>query len=376
MNHTTVVKKIDENMEAMHLLIHIGCQEKYAETQKKHEKQGTILSEAFKMKSKLLVQIESELEECLKDRTEDMKYYFGRENKDGLNVGQMALLWNEYFTKVNFNFDSWLKELQTMPEEEYCKKYSEHLMEYEAIVLEDVEKEELAKDPLSVIKQIMDMNISDEEKWKLQNIFLNPTKHRENVLELMQLAKKVMKKHEKEIDTITELFGEYWTKKLEQVNLLDFLRTEMGLDLDENPLGTTIMPSVFLPRTLNIFASGRSGKIESGYLIRIGVFFDDSFGITRKADGAEYVEEAIKNLKLLSDKSKFEILSYIKDKRAYGSELAKQLNLTTATISHHMSALLNAGLIILEKEETKIYYRANTEEIEKLLRYCENTLVK
>ena len=375
MNHTVVVRKIDENMEAMHLLIHIGCQEKYAETQKKHEKQGTILSEAFKIKTKLLVQIESELEECLKDRTEDMKYYFGRENKDGLNVGQMTLLWNEYFTKVNFNFDSWLNELQTMPEEEYCKKYSEHLMEYEAIVFENTEEEELAKDSLSVIKQIMEMNISDEEKWKLQNIFLNPTKHRDTVLELMQLAKKVMKKHEKELYTITELFGEYWTKKLEQVKLLDFLRTELGLNLDENPLGTTVMPSVFLPKTLNVFASGKGGTIESGYIIRIGIFFDDSFGIVRKT-GEEYVEEAVKNLKLLSDRSKFEILSYIKDKRAYGSELAKQLNLTTATISHHMSALLNAGLIILEKEETKIYYKANTEEIEKLLRYCENTLVK
>ena len=55
--------------------------------------------------------------------------------------------------------------------------------------------------------------------------------------------------------------------------------------------------------------------------------------------------------------------------------MAKQLNLTTATIAHHMSALLNAGLVRIEKEETKIFYRANTAEIEKLLKYCENTLL-
>ena len=77
-----------------------------------------------------------------------------------------------------------------------------------------------------------------------------------------------------------------------------------------------------------------------------------------------------KVLKLLSDRSKLEILSYIKNKKAYGSELAKQLNLTNATVSHHMSGLVNAGLVIMEKEDTKIYYRANIEEISEVLNSC------
>lgn len=49
--------------------------------------------------------------------------------------------------------------------------------------------------------------------------------------------------------------------------------------------------------------------------------------------------------KILSDKSKFEILKYIWNRRAYGGEL--------------------------EKEDNKIYYRADKKELGRILRYCE-----
>lgn len=83
---------------------------------------------------------------------------------------------------------------------------------------------------------------------------------------------------------------------------------------------------------------------------------------------------ALEVLKLLSDRSKFEILSYIRDKSAYGSELAKHLDLTTATISHHMGGLLGKGLVELEKENNRIFYRANTEEIAEVLSWCQRVL--
>ena len=57
-------------------------------------------------------------------------------------------------------------------------------------------------------------------------------------------------------------------------------------------------------------------------------------------------DELITALKLLGDKSKFEILRTVKDEGAYGAQLAKQMGLTTATISHHVNALLNRRLVL------------------------------
>ena len=75
-------------------------------------------------------------------------------------------------------------------------------------------------------------------------------------------------------------------------------------------------------------------------------------------------------LKLLADKSKFQILAHVRDEAAYGSELAKRLELTTATVSHHMNALLAAGLVEVRHVENRVYYTANKEALKEVLEYC------
>lgn len=73
------------------------------------------------------------------------------------------------------------------------------------------------------------------------------------------------------------------------------------------------------------------------------------------------MEAMLDALKVLSDKSKFKILSFLKDKRSYGAEIAKQLNLSTPTISYPMQALLNAGFVGFEKENNRLYYHVDKE---------------
>jgi DNA-binding transcriptional ArsR family regulator len=76
----------------------------------------------------------------------------------------------------------------------------------------------------------------------------------------------------------------------------------------------------------------------------------------------------LEGLKALSDKSKLSILSHIRDKRSYGQALAKETGLSTATISHHMSALINCGFIRLERVENRIYYQMDKENLNRFLK--------
>ena len=87
-------------------------------------------------------------------------------------------------------------------------------------------------------------------------------------------------------------------------------------------------------------------------------------------------EKVMAIMKLLADKSKFQILSATVDAPAYGSQLANVLGLTTATISHHTSALLEQNLLTLDKVDTKIYYRANPIMIRAIIQYLQKTLLK
>lgn len=81
----------------------------------------------------------------------------------------------------------------------------------------------------------------------------------------------------------------------------------------------------------------------------------------------EYIlDEIVPVLKVLGDKSKAEILLYIKDRPAYGSEIAKQFSLTTATVSHHMNKLLQLRLIQAELRDGRVYYQARKEVLQEL----------
>ena len=98
--------------------------------------------------------------------------------------------------------------------------------------------------------------------------------------------------------------------------------------------------------------------LEDGYY---GLLWD-------KMMEAASCEESSKELmavrmKALGDKSKLEILLLLKEKKYYSQEIARQLNLTPATISYHMDVLSSVGFVTIEKQDKKIYYGLNRDTI-------------
>ena len=87
------------------------------------------------------------------------------------------------------------------------------------------------------------------------------------------------------------------------------------------------------------------------------------------------VDTICTSLKLFSDKSKFEILCYVSRQCAYGAQIAKELQLTTPTISYHMQALMNAGFIKFRKENNRLYYSLNREYLEEFLEMTKQKLL-
>ena len=65
--------------------------------------------------------------------------------------------------------------------------------------------------------------------------------------------------------------------------------------------------------------------------------------------------------KALSDKTRREILTLLKDEgRLSAGDIASHFNMTQATVSHHLSILTSAGLIVDDKQGKYIYYEINT----------------
>lgn len=76
--------------------------------------------------------------------------------------------------------------------------------------------------------------------------------------------------------------------------------------------------------------------------------------------------------KALSDPTRREILSLLKEKRMSAGEIVAKFNMTGATISHHLSILKDAGLVRVEREGTFIYYEINLSIVEEIFAWFSN----
>lgn len=72
-------------------------------------------------------------------------------------------------------------------------------------------------------------------------------------------------------------------------------------------------------------------------------------------------------LKALSDPVRRDILNILKNGRLSAGEIAKHFDLSAATISHHLSILKKAGLIVETKYKNYIYYDINVSVFEEVM---------
>ncbi len=89
--------------------------------------------------------------------------------------------------------------------------------------------------------------------------------------------------------------------------------------------------------------------------------------LLQHALGREEADELAGALKALADPARLRLLSLIQaqpDGEACVCHLVEPLGLSQATVSHHLKALLNAGLVAREQRGSWAYYRVEPEALE------------
>ena len=76
--------------------------------------------------------------------------------------------------------------------------------------------------------------------------------------------------------------------------------------------------------------------------------------------------------KALSDPTRREILNLLKRGDLSAGEIADRFDMTAATISHHLSVLKQADLIMDRREGKYIYYQLNLSVFEELLSWLKD----
>lgn len=80
--------------------------------------------------------------------------------------------------------------------------------------------------------------------------------------------------------------------------------------------------------------------------------------------------------KALSDPTRREILLILKAGKKSAGEIANHFNMTQATVSHHISILKKADLIIEDRQWKYIYYELNVSVFEEVMLWLSQFNIK
>lgn len=199
---------------------------------------------------------------------------------------------------------------------------------------------------------VNEFNLSENEKWKLLLIMQKPQEYYLNFATLIQNHLIVFEKSKNTIkSSLDKLLVKFNKTIAHEDKIVQYLSDFNITNCDINVMS----PSMITAYGIILFA-------DTCYF---GIMAEEAlteFGF--ESNSKEYLQTC---LKAFSDNSKLEILKTLKVSPKYATELAIQLGLTPATVSHHMSVLLSAKLVYVEKSGGKYYYHLNENSVKEVL---------
>lgn len=321
-------------------------------------------------------EVESEFNSSLTEEDlEILEKYFSIKNEEVGCMGDLLLFFDEL--NINESMEEFKLRMTNLTQDEIDVGFDQRLLgagngmgEIDEGILE------AKSSTIFILQHIAGLKISDQQKWQIQEVYVNFREHSQNIITFLQTVCRLMTKNITKLDPYLDEFQEYWTKTLETQCVNQILRDDLQLDIDENPMGCVIHPILMEISTIKIAENGEAGEARGKTNFGLGILFGKDYGFSRKVDDKHEEQDLFIILKILSDKSKFEILKFVADDWRYGSEIAKTMKLTSATISYHMHTLVQARLVEIKKEEKKVFFRQNKKYLSEMLQFCEKAIQK
>ena len=210
-----------------------------------------------------------------------------------------------------------------------------------------------------LIDGIRALEIPSDSKLVLLDVFHRRDSYLDEAAFYLAPVLDALSRQREELEAIARSFGDV-------VNAPDpesYLCQTSSLSLSSNTV-YHIRPFIFgLDTNLSVNPGLQLGQGEvllySGVMRRF--LLDQLF---RLEDEASEIFNAIK---VLGDRTRFDIMCFLRDHPAYGQELSNHFGLARNTIHHHMSKLSNVGLISCTVDGNRVYYSVDKAAVDHLL---------
>ncbi|HCL00950.1 MAG TPA: hypothetical protein DHW61_00750 [Lachnoclostridium phytofermentans] len=213
------------------------------------------------------------------------------------------------------------------------------------------------KDVSELIQFLEAQSLEDAYKMRLISLYMDRLVIKDQIMKLKKIAGDIVKKsyHLVEHIVVEELVRMKEPDYLDEV-LKDSIRIFM-----EQGKKFTLIPCISQYNAL-----GMEG-VDDSYIFHVGIYIVNL--VKRKNQNKFNDAQLIADLKAISDTTRLKMLHMLSLKRMYIQEMAEELKLTPATVSHHINILLTMEYVLLTVDTTKskkVYYELNNEKLEGL----------
>ena len=208
-----------------------------------------------------------------------------------------------------------------------------------------------------VMNHLNKIDMEDASKMQLVNLYYNRYDFIKELASLLARCAPICEKHysimKEDFDKALKLLN-----KADNLNELFSSYSFINVNLSDN---FEIYPNIFCFNGMSMI----EGKDH--FIAYIGIYFFDY--MERKTKNRFNDNQIVGDLKALGDGTRLKMIHLLAKNKMYVQELAGALELTPATISHHINVLLSSELIIITLDTDnpkKIYYKANEDKITSL----------
>lgn len=212
-----------------------------------------------------------------------------------------------------------------------------------------------------LFRQLDGFELSPGDKWE---IYRSLRDYDDALAELEWLLTPVAKRMEAILERhrgTLEQTANYWRDYFREHSFRDFKTDMLGVQREPEPAGEMERIVWFWWMgfgQIHCYQCGSREALNIGVLVR-----RDNMP---KSIG--YVQGNVQNiLKLLGDKSKFDLLRRMTGRRCYGLELANEMGLTSGTISKHLNTLFSSGLLTVQRVNNRVYYQTDEAAVRRFL---------
>lgn len=298
-------------------------------------------------------EMEMDTKKLLEDPVFDKAKYFV-----DMEIRTRDIFINPTFMAKSKNLDEYFKYLEQQSEDDL------RISIFEQLELEELINYKEGSYLGIVLDKIDKMDYDGDEKWYLISLIKDPKSY---IKKFKDLIKEYLPLYE-------ELKKKYWKAYKEFVQWVDKKLSEQGIGfIDEYLSFINLKQYDEVHLNYSIFDLLSSHNFGDGSIhIFIGLIFKRY--VEEEKDKKD-IDKHLNIYKVISDKTRFDIIKILIKKESYGQEIAEHLGISTATVSYHMDFLFGASLVTMQRKSRRLYYSVNKEQIKNGINFLKKELM-